>query len=27
VVYLGVAVNHLTRDELGSEKPSVLDHI
>lgn len=27
VVDLGVAVNHLTRDELGPEKPSVLDHI
>ena len=27
VVHLGVAVNHLTRDEPGPEEASVLDHI
>lgn len=27
IVHLGVAVDHLTRDELGPENPSVLDHI
>jgi hypothetical protein len=27
VVHFDIAVNHLTRDELGPEKPSVLDNI